>query len=328
MYFIKLLYLVKQRRTSAHTPVSFRLHPISETMNSSAIANTRTTRLPRRISCGSGLDRIDPPLFITRPHLIDYSAFRAAVDESNHGGSKKAEGRKLGSATSNGKQHEQRRQRSTSYSLLAGKQAPAISAASNNDALEDESTESDVVFTMKVTKPSRLFRRRRTLHTGTVITVSEACSTTLEFAASPRHGSSYSFCDETMTLNSMAALRAEENPEDGIATPGAAVPLEMPTPPKETIPVQGDGANYNAQASAEFTCMAVANHDSFQSAASDFVGPKATHDLRKKRKSMMNWLANQIPSHNLLAPPNLEDIRPPACVKVIYLPEDHHANNK
>ncbi|CAB9503758.1 expressed unknown protein [Seminavis robusta] len=243
-------------------------------------------------------------MFLSRPQLIDYSTFRATVN-LNGSTPRIQDDNQIGSCKlRTASQHERRKAliREHQEQLELNRRQPdrttsvrssLVLRVPGSQDLGDDSSESDVVFTMKVTKPAKLFRRRRTLHTSS--TGLSACSTVGFANKQARSVETVSWFDESMTLYSMAAHLSDDiteqlNPtcptgmdvvpalkEDPPATTNAMFPTTKADPKEED----------HVEPSAEITCMAVANnHDSFQTNATA---------------------------------PNMIDPKPPAFVKVIYL---------
>ena len=271
------------------------------------------------------LDKIDAPSVFRRRQLVDYSARRAFLrDESDQ----YQMGHLLQSSSPQERRLaclQQRSSRSNSRDPPMKKQplshpeppAPATTTATADPSVADSShgDDSEVFFSMKVTKPSRLIRRRPK--------GKDRCASTTQKLAS----SASSFFDESITLHSVApTLLLDDHQGDTTTTALAQHRSISSIPVSELTRVAPAASNSKPMnhASADFSNEAcIPNHDSFlqssflqQSSSSDFPVMKRAADPRKLRKSMMNWLANRHSTEDLLAPP-CDNPVPPLFVKVI-----------
>jgi hypothetical protein len=262
---------------------------------------------PRQIECHSTslvdlLQVQGPPLAHS---LVDYSTFRAPTKDTNlkdcaciHIQERSASTHekrltllreRQNQRKSVLKQQSQQSQESVRVSMVD--LVPPTCNRSCSDGESDE--ESEVMFALKVSTPARLVPRRRGRRLrGSIQNWGNGSIAAL------------SLLDGSMTLQSMAANTLHQEEEE---TPERAQP-ETP-------------AHSNAKAAmGDFSQTCMPNHDSFQTSA-NFPAPAVLckPDPRKQRKSMMNWLANRLPSKHLLEPPCKD---PPMFVKVIYLPSD------
>jgi len=254
---------------------------------------------PRQIACQStslaDLLQVQGSRATLAHSLVDYSTFRAPKKDTNLKDFACHHIQERSAST-----HEKRRnllrerqrksvlkQQQLSQDSVRVSMVDLVPPTASRSSPEDSDEESEVMFALKVSKPARLVprpqnRRRR----GSVQNWGNGSIAAL------------SLLDESMTLVANTVHQEEEEEEE---TP----------PPSEPV-------------AADFSQTCLPDHDSFQTSA-NFPAPAvllcSKPDPRKQCKSMMNWLANRLPSKDLLEPPS-KDPGPPLFVKVIYLPSD------
>lgn len=228
------------------------------------------------------------------------------------------------------------------------------SATSADGSTGSHGDDSDVVFYMRVPKPGLLIRRRHPLQAAKL-------NRTTKPHQKPklkREESIQSFAEETVCSQSLAPATLEGHDQDQVEDDDVlhpsirSIPVsELPLPlaaamagSTSTLKNYASAADVsNQQASCNplqdsylhlFSASSSSTSHNLPITSTVAPIPKRPVNLRKRRKSMVNWLANRIATKDLMAP-RCANPSPPMFIKVIYLPPDdsseednnHNSNN-